>query len=270
MKIKFFDENLLGQKGLCRYMDPEINWDREATDYDVAIYTDRMCFNQPIDDTKNNYAWIIEPPIINGENYINIVNSKNKFKKIFTHIRSILERAENSVYIPHGGTWLRDEDVNLHEKTKNVSFIFSNKDWNPYHRMRQRIWENMKNDNRIDFYGTGSNNPLHHKIDGLKDYRFSIVIENSIEDLYFTEKILDCFLSGTIPVYVGSKKIVDIFDENGIIFFEGSEDIPNILETLTEELYLSKKESIKNNFEISKNYIHPEKQIQNLIEKDVQ
>lgn len=269
MKTRLFDENLIGQPGLSRYIDPNTNWERDVEEYDSAIYVDRMCFISEIDKEKNNYAWIIEPPIINGENYINIVKNKNNFKYIFTHIKNILNNAENAVYIPHGGTWLREEDIQLHEKRKLVSFIFSYKDWNPYHRMRHRVWNRLQNDNRVEFFGSGCNNPVDFKIESLKDYRFSIIIENSIEDLYFTEKLLDCFLTGTIPIYVGCKKVTELFDENGIIFFEGDEDLPQILNTLSDELYQSKIESVKKNYELSKAYIHPEKLINEYIIKNV-
>ena len=85
--------------------------------------------------------------------------------------------------------------------------------------MRFRVYDRLKDDNRVDFYGSGCEKPIEFKIEALKDYMFSIVIENSIESDYFTEKILDCFLSGTIPVYVGSKTTSQYFDENGIIYF---------------------------------------------------
>ena len=83
MKIKLVDENLVGQPGLCPFIDPKTNWVRDIDEYDVAIYVDRMCFIQPINPEKTNYAWIIEPPIINGENYINIVKNINAKCKIF-------------------------------------------------------------------------------------------------------------------------------------------------------------------------------------------
>ena len=40
---------------------------------------------------------------------------------------------------------------------------------------------------------------LKEKEDGLCDYMFSVAIENSNQ--YFSEKLLDCFLTGTIPIY---------------------------------------------------------------------
>ena len=81
MKIKLIDENLVGQPGLSRYIDPNITWCRDIEDYDSAIYIDRLCFISELDKSKKNYAWIIEPPIINGENYNNIVNNKENFKE---------------------------------------------------------------------------------------------------------------------------------------------------------------------------------------------
>ena len=268
MNIKLIDENLIGQPGLSRYIDPQTNWEREPETYDVAIFVDRLCFGTEKDPTKINCAWLIEPPIINGENYVNVVKEQNNFKYIFTHNRETLVKAENAIYVPHGGTWLREEDINIHPKTKLVSSTFSWKQWNPYHRMRFRVYDRLKDDNRVDFYGTGCDKPIEYKIESLKDYMFSIVIENNIEDGLFTEKLLDCFLSGTIPIYVGNKNNREFFDENGIIFFEGDEDLPNILDNLNEELYNSKIESVKKNFELAKNYMFPEQLIQKFLEEN--
>ena len=135
--------------------------------------------------------------------------------------------------------------------------------------MRFRVYDRLKDDTRVDFYGTGCEKPIDYKIEALKDYKFSIIVENSIEDGYFTEKLLDCFLSGTVPIYVGSKSVNNYFDENGIIHFEGDEDLPNILDTLTDELYQSKMESIKKNFEIAKQYMHPEIIINNFLNENL-
>jgi hypothetical protein len=39
------------------------------------------------------------------------------------------------------------------------------------------------------------------KLETLSKYRYSVVIENCLE--YVSEKLIDCILAGTIPVYVG-------------------------------------------------------------------
>jgi hypothetical protein len=94
-------------------------------------------------------------------------------------------------------------------------------------------------------------------------------MENNIEPDYFTEKLIDCFLTGTVPIYLGPKQVENYFDPNGIIFFNGDEDLPNILNELTSELYDSKIESIKKNFELAKEYMFPEKIIQKFLEENV-
>ena len=66
------------------------------------------------------------------------------------------------------------------------------------------------------------------KIDGLKDYCFSFAVENDIVPGYFTEKILDCFMTGTVPIYIGHEYIKSIFDERGIIFYNDSFDINSL------------------------------------------
>jgi hypothetical protein len=269
-KIKLVDENLVGQEGLSRYLKPNVSWSKDSEDADIVIYTDRLCHIHDVDKSKINCAWIIEPPIINGENYVNLLKNNTKFNYVFTYIKNIQEQIPDSFFVPHGGTWLKSEEIFLHEKTKMVSSIFSGKDWNPYHKMRHRIYQRLKDSQKVDFYGSGCGNPIDFKIDGLKDYMFSIVVENSIESDYFTEKLLDCFLTGTIPIYCGSGSISKYFEIDGVISFNGDEDLPNILETLSSEFYFSKIQNIKNNFELAKKYIHPEEIIQNFLDEKVQ
>ena len=73
---------------------------------------------------------------------------------------------------------------------------------------------------------------------------FSIAIENDCYKTYFTEKITDCFAVGTIPVYLGAPDIGEHFNTNGIIIMNKNFDI----NSLTKELYYSKIEAVKDNF----------------------
>ena len=61
MKIKLIDENLIGQPGLSRYIDPKTNWEREPENYDVGIYVDRMCFVIPKFTSR---GWELNIPLI--------------------------------------------------------------------------------------------------------------------------------------------------------------------------------------------------------------
>jgi hypothetical protein len=163
---------------------------------------------------------------------------------------------------------MREEDMGIHEKSKSISTIFSWKTWNHGHRLRHSIYDMFKDSGKIDFYGSGCDKPIDFKVDGLKDYRFSVVIENSIESDYFTEKLLDCFLTGTIPIYWGTKNIENYFDTNGVIFINDENELSTIIDTLDVELYNSKINSIQSNFESAKKYIHPEKIIQTYLNEN--
>jgi hypothetical protein len=83
---------------------------------------------------------------------------------------------------------------------------------------------------------------------------FSVAIENARDINYFTEKLTDCLLTGTIPLYYGCPNVGDFFDMNGIIIFESMEELHEILDSLTPELYESKLESVKENFKRVFNY----------------
>ena len=100
----------------------------------------------------------------------------------------------------------------------------------------------------MDLFGSGRPNQLKDKEDGLVDYMFSVAIENDDSDTYFTEKLTDCFAVGTVPVYWGSRKVVEkYFDPRGVIFLE---DDPT-LSTLSVEKYQSMMPAIEENFKLA-------------------
>lgn len=278
LKIKLVDENLTGQDGLSRYISPNSKWIRDinSEDYDIAIFTDTKCFYSQINPEKINFAWLIEPPVINGENYKRMIDECVKFNKVFSHNLDLSNSINNFIYVPHGGTWLRNEDIGIHDKTKNISFIYSDKQWNLGHRLRHNFANYLKEKEiNIDYYGSGPNNRIEFKSTALKDYRFSIVIENSVVDSYFTEKIIDCFLSGVIPIYWGTNKISDYFDLDGIIQMPSSNehgfDMDKTIElimSLDENYYQSKILHVVNNFNKAHNYSHPESVINEYIKSN--
>jgi hypothetical protein len=48
---------------------------------------------------------------------------------------------------------------------------------------------------------------VENKLDAIKDYQFSICMENSVEDGYITEKFIDSILCETVPIYYGSASV---------------------------------------------------------------
>lgn len=71
----------------------------------------------------------------------------------------------------------------------------------------------------------------------LSQYTFAICYENMILKGWITEKIFDCFFSGTIPVYWGAPEITDYIPEDCFIDkrrFATYEDLRDFLKSLNE------------------------------------
>jgi hypothetical protein len=81
---------------------------------------------------------------------------------------------------------------------------------------------------------------------------YSVATENSSIFNYFTEKLIDCLITKTIPVYWGCPNIMEYFDTSYWI---------NVKDTLkfnyTEEYYYNNLDKINNNFKKAKEYCKP-------------
>lgn len=98
------------------------------------------------------------------------------------------------------------------EKTKLISVISSNKAFSQGHVDRLRFIRRLRDryGDRIDIYGRGYHG-FADKWNVLAPYKYHIVIENSTSDYYFTEKLFDCYLAGTYPLYHGCRNITDYY-----------------------------------------------------------
>lgn len=97
-------------------------------------------------------------------------------------------------------------------KTKLISVISSNKAFTQGHIDRLRFVEKLKAHfgNEIDVFGRGSN-PFDDKWDVIAPYKYHIVIENSSQRYYWTEKLADCMLAESFPLYYGCTNINEYF-----------------------------------------------------------
>jgi hypothetical protein len=198
---------------------------------------------------KNKFLWIIESSELVLPQLELIKNNIEKFskiyKKIFVHDKRYLNISDNIEYVPCGSNMPWIKNAGIHKKTKWMSLISSGKAISKGHEYRNYLTDQFKNKNLpIDFYGRNTN-PFNIKEDVLNDYYYSITMENGKYDVYFTEKIMDCFASGTIPIYYGTDEITNYFNKEGIVFLKENMD----LSFLNEEYYFSKMDAIKDNYD---------------------
>ena len=85
--------------------------------------------------------------------------------------------------------------------------------------------------------------------DALWNTQFHIAIENLFPDNWFTEKLIDCFLTDTVPVYIGPPNIENYFNMDGIILCKNIEEIIEKCNALTPETYDTMKVAMQDNKE---------------------
>jgi hypothetical protein len=223
----------------------KMTWEYNTKNNPITFYIDGDLFQGINDknDGKLKFLWGLESPKFNNEFISHVKKNLDEvldtFELIFTYSDELLRLNPKFKFLPAGGFWI--ESPNIYKKTKLTSMICSDKIRTPLQQFRVNYANTNKD--KFDLYGHLCNG-IQKKEDGLNDYMFSVCVENDEHDTYFTEKILDAFATGTIPIYKGTRKVVDHFNENGILFLE---DIN--LNDLTPELYYSKIDTIKENFE---------------------
>jgi len=207
---------------------------------------------------EKKIAWVCESRAI----FYNWSIPRNAFQ----HIVPQLEEAYDAVYFSDrefckkskkfhfsfAGSnlpWVKEHKI--FNKTKLCSMFASSKKVTIGHEIRHQIAEALKG--KVDVFGgaagtqrVGNNgSPWPDKSKQINDYMFQIVVENDKYETYFTEKLTDCFATGTIPIYWGAPDIGNYFNTDGMIIIDNEIDTSK----LNSDYYHSKLEAIKDNFE---------------------
>ncbi|WP_332700999.1 glycosyltransferase family 10 domain-containing protein [Devosia sp.] len=99
--------------------------------------------------------------------------------------------------------------------------------WMPYWRHRRTLMSIYKG-------------PCASKYEVMSQYKYSLCFENMAMSGYITEKIFDCFYSGTIPIYLGASDIADLVPPEAYIDarqFASWDEIPRYLAALPPQQY---------------------------------
>jgi hypothetical protein len=190
------------------------------------------------------WALLLEPEIISPQNWRAEV--QRQFSRLFTWRDSCVDgerfvklNLPNAIQPPHGEHSAPSRFCTLIAGNK-----FSSHPLELYSARREAIrWFERHHPEKFDFYGIGWDllvlrgprpvrafnvllpptvrralapqflcyrGPVDRKVEVLRQYRFTICFENAREiDGYISEKIFDCLVAGTIPVYWGAPNIRD-------------------------------------------------------------
>tara|TARA_R100000406_G_scaffold44731_1_gene30054 strand:- start:14097 stop:14951 length:855 start_codon:yes stop_codon:yes gene_type:complete len=205
-----------------------------------------------------------------------VLSRVDDFQLIVTRRPELLEYPQSEKLIA-GACWLSDEYRNNPNVNKepSVSFTNTNKcmvypwgfaDGYDHRHSITRDWNELQ---------TLSNLPLHfynsrkfpcplegmeikfldeHSKDSCMNHMFHIAVENAQSPNYITEKLIDCLAAKTIPIYYGCYNIHEYFDIDGILQFHTRDQLIDILQNLTPEMYEERKKVIDKNYELSKKW----------------
>jgi hypothetical protein len=201
-----------------------------------------------------------------------VIQNKNLFDIILTWNDKVLNNCDNALFFPFGHTWLKPDQYNKKFEKKFQLSHLQGKLLKTYgHSLRHEITARKNEFNiPIKFYETYGD---RHNIEDARlgkefvfgDSQFGVVIENTSYRGYFTEKILDCFLLKTIPIYWGCSNIENFFNQEGIIKFNNPDDLIYLSNQLTEDFYHSKHHIIEENYQLALQYIDYEQSIINKV-----
>lgn len=247
-------------------MDDKITYQRSnsVTEEDSVLYTDLNITEALSDNVKHNILMLVEAPEFHQKIYEEAYQNLDKFDLVLTFSKKLLDTKNPNVkFNAYGTTWVHESLRKIYNKKLLCSFVVSPKTITSGHKLRQ--WFAEQTPANIAIYGKNykdipyskEKNPqslTNGKIVTLCSYMFSLVIESCREDYYFSEKLIDCFLTGTIPVYWGCPSIGDFFDTKGMLIFETKEEGLELLSKLTPEIYKDMLPHVRGNFERAKKY----------------
>lgn len=229
----------------------------------VGIYNDTMS----VDDSEIKVLIQREPTQV--MNIVDeIIKHQDRYDLILAWNEDVLNNCKNAKKFMFGDCWV-DKDFLIEDKLNYISFLTSDKNFTDGHKMRQRVYDLLQRKKRFgDFKIMAIKTPprILDKNIIFENCKFSITIENVTANNFFTEKIIDCFMSKTIPIYCGCPNISEHFNMKGIITFNTEDELIDILENISEEDYKKRLVYIEENFNLAKQFCNFFKRVDKEVE----
>ena len=181
-----------------------------------------IVINEPTTDliVKAKYGvWLVhQEAMCDGNVYFK--KYVHYFDKVFTQFPI---EGKNIVHTQTGLPWhinkTFDELLLLEpgvHKTDDISWVTSNKRSREGHNKRLDFLDFITDKINLKLYGKGFQF-IEDKFDALYPTKYTLAIENSSVEHYWSEKIADAYLSWCMPIYYGDPLITDYFPEESMI-----------------------------------------------------
>ncbi|WP_299048797.1 glycosyltransferase family 10 [uncultured Polaribacter sp.] len=191
--------------------------DIEECDFLVILEYPKKDFSIKV--PKNNIIHICQEPPNEISKYRQFANKNvsynfNQIKK--SNVNQIKSHGALPWFVNKNYDFLKNIDLNDLCKEDTITWVTSNQKSSFGHKKRMEFFEKIKDISYLRMYGKGFKY-IEDKWDALSVSKYSIAFENFESEIYWTEKITDCFLSFTMPIYFGCSTISDFFPKDSFI-----------------------------------------------------
>lgn len=259
LRVPLVDQLFTGDSGSTFFAATDatgtLQWDRDFDALErqqLIVFTNLSVHKVLQYRAAHKVAWLLESPEVYPETTEFVVKNPQLFDLVITNDLDVLDVVPRAVHVPAAGCWIPPAQQAIASKTRWCSMIASQKNVTSGHRARLTMAATAVQEG-VHVFGRGFGGAqgfgeLRDKAEGLVPYRYSVTVENCRRRGYFSEKVIDCFLTGTIPIYWGTPTLTEVFDPEGVIVVESEDDLPAALSAATDEHYERVRPAVEANF----------------------
>lgn len=197
--------------------------------FDYVVVYDGLYEEIKVACRKENTILITgEPPTIKSYNG----NFIKQFGRVITCQRNI--KHDNVIFSQQSLSWgvgidtvtkkvtkdfnfFEKLDINKMKKINAISVVTSAKTITSGHKKRLAFIKALSNrlGDRLQIFGDGIRH-IPDKWDAIAPFKYHLVIENTVLEDYWTEKLADPLLAGALPIYYGCPNLSDYFSAGSV------------------------------------------------------
>ncbi|MCL4730308.1 MAG: hypothetical protein KJ044_07750 [Planctomycetes bacterium] len=243
----------------------------------VEVFQDKFP-TEPRKPGMVRVLFLCEPVVIK-----NLRRKTARFAAEFDHILTfdpwVLRRFAHATKFVYGTAWVGRQPE---RKEFSISSVIGTKTITKGHRLRQKFWrKSAKITNPLKLYFSrqfteaGISLPPDSLMLGEDKHppfesQFHVAIENCRAPDYFTEKIVDCFRTRTVPIYWGCTNIAQYFNPRGMIVARTLWGLIRACNRVTPQTWDSMRDAIEDNYRRAEQYLDLDLRLAKLIRQLVE
>lgn len=231
---------------------------RDMSHLDFTLFYEHRPTQEEIQLSPINIFIACEPNEYFG-NHDFAIQNQHAFSFILTWSTKVLNNTSNAIFVPYGESWWQDGSFECEpvDKEFKVSFLRGGLLKLIGHSYRFEVYDRQAEiKTPIQFWDKLGQKGIdsfevwrQSKIDSFRPYQYSVCIENTSHENYFTEKITDCILNKTIPIYYGCSNIGDFYNPRGILQVRNADEIVKVINSLDSSYYSSLIDVVEENYQ---------------------